>query len=197
MKPIIGIITRNGVSSNGNNTKVIYSDIVSSIIKSGGVPIGIFNDNINDYYNICSGFIFQGGDLIEEENFDILKKLYENDKPVLAICLGMQEMAISFNGKVIDICNTVINREHGIKIDINSLLYKIIGSDYIIVNSRHKSIVSNTNLSVSAINNNEIEAIEDDKKRFFIGVQWHPENLYDTSVCAKKIFDYFVKVCDE
>ena len=156
LKPIIGIISRHSISNGGNNIKVIYSDIVSSIIKSGGIPIGIFNNNINDYYNICSGFIFQGGDLIEEENITILKRLNNDNKPVLAICLGMQEMALSFGGNIIDIGDMVINMEHGIKVDTNSLLYKIVESDYIIVNSRHKSIVSNTNLAISAINNNEI-----------------------------------------
>lgn len=37
-----------------------------------------------------------------------------------------------------------------------------------------------------------IEAIEDKTKRFFIGVQWHPESLINDEY-SNKLFDYFIK----
>ena len=195
MKPIIGIISRKGISASGNSTLIVYYDIVSSVIKSGGIPIGIYNDNINDYYNICDGFILQGGDLIDSNNLKIIRKLNNDNIPVLGICLGMQEMAVSFSGNLIDISSSVEEKFHSIKIDTNSLLYRIVSSEYITVNSRHKSIVKDTNLMISARNNNVIEAVEDNTKRFFLGLQWHPENLYDNDIYAKRIFDYFIKMC--
>lgn len=195
MKPIIGIISRKGISASGNSTLIVYYDIVSSVIKSGGIPIGIYNDNINDYYNICDGFILQGGDLIDSNNLGIIRKLNNDNIPVLGICLGMQEMAVSFSGNLIDISSSVEEKFHSIKIDTNSLLYRIVSSEYITVNSRHKSIVKDTNLMISARNNNVIEAVEDNTKRFFLGIQWHPENLYDNDIYAKRIFDYFIKMC--
>ena len=195
MKPIIGIISRKGISDSGNSTLIVYYDIVSSVIKSGGIPIGIYNDNINDYYNICDGFILQGGDIIDSNNLGIIRKLNNDNIPVLGICLGMQEMAISFSGNLIDISSSVEEKFHSIKIDTNSLLYRIVSSEYITVNSRHKSIVKDTNLMISARNNNVIEAVEDNTKRFFLGLQWHPENLYDNDIYAKRIFDYFIKMC--
>lgn len=195
MKPIIGIVSRNGISDGGNDILITYSSVVSSIAKSGGIPIGISNSNISDYYNICDGFVFQGGDLVDEDNLEIIRKLNSENIPVLGICLGMQEMAVSFSGNLIDISSKIEEKNHDIMINRDSLLYRIVGADHITVNSRHKSVVSSTNLSICAVNGKIIEAIEDGTKRFFLGLQWHPENLYDTSIYAKKIFDYFIKMC--
>ena len=61
MKPIIGIISRKSLSESKKNIDIVYKDIYNSIIKSGGVPIGIPNEtNILEYLNICKGIIFQG-----------------------------------------------------------------------------------------------------------------------------------------
>jgi len=37
-----------------------------------------------------------------------------------------------------------------------------------------------------------IEAIEDKNKRFFIGVQWHPESLMEDRY-SDKLFSYFIE----
>lgn len=196
MRPIIGIITRKGKSDTGKNIKIVYDDIISSIIKSGGIPIGIDNNNIDNYLNICNGFILQGGDDIDKNNINILKILYEKDIPVLGICLGMQEMGIFKDGLLVDINGHLDNKLHKININKDSLLYNIINKDTILVNSRHKSVINKTNLYVSGISfDNYIEAIEDNNKGFFLGIQWHPENMYDSDIDAKKIFDYFIKIC--
>ena len=192
MKPIIGIITRNSKSSSGKKINIIYSDIISSVAKSGGVPVGIDN-NIDRYLNICDGFILQGGDDIDNNNLEILKILNEKNIPVLGICLGMQEMG---GGELRDIDNHLGNKLHEIYIDNNSLLYKIIKKEKILVNSRHKSAINDTDLFVSSRSiDNIIESVEDNSKRFFLGVQWHPENMYDKDENARKIFDYFIKMC--
>ena len=76
MKPVIGIISRDYVSKTNKEINITYKDIVSSILKSGGIPIGIpSNINIDDYLNICNGFILQGGDDIDSNNLKTLKKL--------------------------------------------------------------------------------------------------------------------------
>lgn len=179
----------------GNDIDIIYSDIISSVIRSGGIPIGISN-NIDEYLNICDGFILQGGDDVDDNNVLLLKKINEKNKPVLGICLGMQEMGVYSEGNITNIDNHLGNKLHEIIINKNSLLYKIIGVEKMLVNSRHKSCISNTKLNVSGIaNDGIIEAIEDNSKRFFLGVQWHPENMYDKDENARKIFDYFIKMC--
>lgn len=195
MKPIIGIILRDSQTSTNREINIVYRDIVLAIKNSGGIPIGVpSSNNINNYLSICNGFIFQGGDDIDKNNLDILKILKEKDIPVLGICLGMQEMFYEDN--LIDISNHKINNLHEIKVYKNTLLYKILKKEKILVNSRHKSAINNTKYVVSSKSkDNIIESIEDSSKKFYLGLQWHPENMYKIDTNSKKIFDYFIKVC--
>lgn len=195
MYPLIGIIMRDGLSEAGNNISYVYSDIEKAIINSGGIPIGINKKEISKYLDICDGFIMEGGDEFSTEDFHVIKQIKTKDKPLLGICLGMQEMAYQANGRIKDIPNHM-NTTHEITINKDSLLYKIIGKEKITVNSRHKSAITNTNLFVSSYaTDNVIESVEDKNNKFFLGVAWHPENMYDYDESAKKIFDYFIKIC--
>ena len=196
MKPIIGIISRSYHSATNKKINTIYNDIISSIIKSRGIPIGIpHNEDITPYLSICKGFVLQGGDDIDEHNLKTIKILKEKNIPTLGICLGMQEMF--YHKNLIDIPNHQINSLHEIKIIKNTLLYKIIKKDKILVNSRHNSVIEKTKYQISAISqDNIIESIEDQDKKFFLGLQWHPENLYNIDSNSRKIFDYFIKICN-
>ena len=181
----IGIIGRN------NDDKVTFNNEVIDVIhKYHCIPIGIianFNNNPNIEFNkikkiidLCDGFILQGGDNYYDVDILIAKYLYKNNIPTLGICLGMQTMAVAFNGNmgIINNHNSKNKYVHQITINKNSKLYDIIKKNKICVNSRHNSYVLNTNLNISA-SDEIIEAVEDKNKNFFIGVQWHPESLMD------------------
>ncbi|HIS90573.1 MAG TPA: gamma-glutamyl-gamma-aminobutyrate hydrolase family protein [Candidatus Faecisoma merdavium] len=181
----IGIIGRN------NDDKVTFNNEVIDVIhKYHCIPIGIianFNNNPNIEFNkikkiidLCDGFILQGGDNYYDVDILIAKYLYKNNIPTLGICLGMQTMAVAFNGNMNKINNHNSKNKyvHQITINKNSKLYDIIKKNKIYVNSRHNSYVLNTNLNISA-SDEIIEAVEDKNKNFFIGVQWHPESLMD------------------
>ena len=92
-------------------------------------------------------------------------------------------MAVACNGKLgKNILNHKIDRKyvHNVKIIKNTKLYSILNSDSINVNSRHNDYVKYTNLNVSGMSSDGIiEAIEEPKHKFFIGIQWHPESLQD------------------
>lgn len=195
IKPIIGIISREYQTETNKKINIVYNDIISSIIKSGGIPLGIpYGEEIKDYLNICNGFIYQGGDDIDIVNLRNIKILKDNDIPVLGICLGMQEMF--YENNMSDVLNHHINSLHEIKIKKNTLLYRILKKDRILVNSRHRSCITETNYRISSVSrDNVIESIEIPYLKFFLGLQWHPENLYDIDNNSKKIFDYFIKVC--
>ena len=198
-KPIIGIITRKSISEEAHDINIIYSDIEKCIIDSGGLPIGItLTSNYKEIINMCDGIIFQGGDNEEEYDLYALRYIYEIDKPVLGICLGMQLMGMLFNGTMIDIDNhkKKLFFAHTVTLSKNSKLYNIFKTNNIKVNSRHKSIIKTTKLKVVGISNDGyIEAIEDSTKTFFIGVQWHPESMVNYDNTQKNLFKYFVKCC--
>lgn len=196
IKPIIGIVSREYFSSTNKKINITYDDIIFSIIKSEGIPILIpCNIDLDDYLDICNGFVFQGGDDINEYNLRNIEMLKKKDIPVLGICLGMQEMF--YDDNLILVNNHNISDLHEIIIKKNTLLYNILEKEKIFVNSRHNFCIADTKYSVSSISlDNVIESIEISYLKFFLGLQWHPENLYDIDQNSKKIFDYFVKICN-
>ena len=189
---------RSSVSESKLPIKYIYDDVSYAIYKSGGIPIGIDPKYIDSYLKICQGFIISGGDEVVEGDLLAIKKITEADIPLLGICLGMQEVAYLNNGTISDIINHKIDGLHEIIIKHDSLLYKILGCEKALVNSRHKSAIVGTHLTVSAISyDNVIEAIEDKDKKFLLGIEWHPENMYEKDLNSRKIFNYFIKMCND
>ena len=180
-----------GIIGRKNDDKITFNkEIIDVIKKYDFIPLGIIVDFENNSDNefiktkplidLCSGIILQGGSDYYDIDIIITKYLHKNNIPTLGICLGMQTMAMAFNGNMGDINNHKSDKlyVHSVDINKNSKLYDILKKDKIIVNSRHKSYIINTDLKVSG-QANIIEAIEDNAKDFFIGVQWHPETLMD------------------
>lgn len=145
----------------------------------------------------CDGIILPGGAKEYEIDYKIVKYLYEQDIPTLGICLGMQLMSLTFNGDILAIENETHQKMEGyvheVKIKEGSRLASILKSNKIMVNSRHIERITTTDLPIVAISNDlVIEAVEDPNKRFFIGVQWHPESLKE-DMYSKRLFDFFIE----
>lgn len=160
-----------------------------------GIPISNNFETTKEIINICDGIILSGGDKFLEQDFLLIDYLYTKNIPTLGICLGMQLMTRYLTQKEeININNHLSNNNyvHYINIYKNSLLYKIIGNERILVNSRHKSGFIIDDFYVSAKSDDDVvEAIEDESKKFFVGIEWHPESINDNN--SKNIFDYFVR----
>ena len=208
MKPIIGIIMRPDKLISDNEVMCVYEDVRLSIIGSGGIPLGIIptteslnniDDNIYKIIDMCDGIIFQGGDEFYKYDEEILKYIYKQDIPVLGICLGMQLMGSVFGGTLENVVKHKYRDKkyvHKVYIDKKSKLYNILKTEVINVNSRHISGLSNTDLDIVGLSeDNVIEAVEDKNKKFFIGVQWHPESMYSYDILECNLFDYFIEVC--
>ena len=190
-----------GIIGRKNNDKITFNkEIIAVIVKYGFIPLGIIVDFENDsdkefikikpLIDLCSGIILQGGSDYYDIDIVITKYLYKNNIPTLGICLGMQTMAMAFNGIMGEIDNHKSDKlyVHNIDIDKKSKLYVILKKDKIRVNSRHHSYIVKTDLKISG-QDNIIEAIEDNNKDFFIGVQWHPETLMDENSIL--LFNYY------
>lgn len=199
MKPIIGIITRPILSEEKNQLYAVYKDVEKSISKFGGIPIGIMpTENSEETLSICDGIIFQGGDKFTDYQIKYLKYAHENNIPTLGICLGMQMMGIYFGATEYEVNKHKDKNKkyvHKILIDENSLLFSIIRKKEIYVNSRHKYALKQPKIDISAVSlDGIIEAIEDKKKKFFIGLEWHPESMIEYDESSRKIFKYFIDI---
>ena len=195
----VGVILR-PFEENNKEFLGIRNDLFNILNEFNVLVIGIpINSNYNfliETVKLCDGIILSGGSTFLENDFKLVKYLSENDIPTLGICLGMQAMALysnDYNEK--DISNHYSSKKyvHYLNIKKNTLLYKIIKKDRILVNSRHKSYIPKTNLTINAISEDNItEGIEDKDKRFFLGIQYHPESLNDTN--TYRLFEYFTKI---
>ena len=87
---------------------------------------------------------------------------------------------------------------HSITIYKNTRLFEILNEYNINVNNRHIYELKGTNLTISARSDDGvIEAIEDSNKSFFIGVEWHPEDIIELDKNNLKIFKEFVQICNK
>jgi len=122
------------------------------------------------------------------------------DVPVFAICRGVQVLNVAAGGTLVqDIpseLQTSINHSiqqpkhapaHGVHVSAGTRLASTLGPsapvDTCTVNSRHHQAVADVAPSfvVSAVSDDGIvEAIERPSSHFCVGVQWHPENFWQT-----------------
>ncbi len=199
MKPIIGITCRT-IKNDDRDILKVNKSIVDYVIKSGGIPLLILSDMD---FSIFDGFIFPGGYSWEKLDEKVLKYAFDNDIPALGICAGMQLIAsMDKFGNVLDNCIAIGNNHHQSKDEYvheitinNGILLDILGSNKIMVNSRHNDTVNlNNNFTVDAYSSdNIIEALHIPNKTFILGLQWHPEDLSDEY--SEKIFKYFIEKC--
>ena len=224
IKPIIGIVGR---LYSGESNIICVEEVRLAITKLGGLPLLILPlDKVNfvsknpcdePFYSkeelkdlesvlsFCDGFILPGGDTWYNLDEVVIDYAIRYDKPLLAICLGMQALSKVLSGeKRIGYDNTIKNNTlinhlepnkdyiHSVIIDKNSKLYSILGEKNITVNSRHSYHVPELDNTLICARGSDglIEGVELKDKKFIIGVQWHPEsNLEDEH--SKKIFKSF------
>ena len=204
MKPVIGIVLRPDKNETKKNVQLVYNNVYKALEDYGANTIGIINDLSSlDLLNLCDGFILQGGNEATEFDYELVKRCYELNIPLLGICLGMQTIGEVFGGNLKETAINVHNsldklKLHNITIYKNTKLFDIIGEYNISVNSRHNYEIKGPNLTVSARSDDGvIEAIEDSSKKFFIGVEWHPEDMVNFDDYSKKLFKYFIDICNK
>ena len=214
MKKIIGIVGRPDINITNKKVFITIEYFKDIVIHFSCLPLGILpnikdinkklnDEEINDLYSIlklCDGIILQGGDKYYDYDRVILKYAIDNDIPILGICLGAQTMASLYedNTKIIDLKlydnHNIEGYFHDILIDNNSKLYNIIGKNKISVNTYHKEMITDPGIyKITAYSTDGIiEAIEYNKNKFNIGVQFHPEKNFEDENMYK-IFEAFFK----
>jgi len=140
---------------------------------------------------------------------DVARMAAASDLPLLGICGGMQAMNVAFGGSLIqdiagELDSALLHQQrapatelsHAVEVAPKSLLRRILGTARIRVNSSHHQSVKRVapSFAASAVaSDGVIEAIESPAHRFLLGVQWHPEFLYDRHALHRKLFQALLK----
>ena len=133
----------------------------------------------------------------------------EADKPVFGICGGQQLLNVALGGTLIqhipdEVENPLAHEQpnprtepgHRVTIERGTLLHQITQADSLDVNSAHHQAVKDVAPGIvvdARAPDGVIEGIEDPRRRFCVGVQWHPE--YAISVGDKRLFAAFIAAC--
>lgn len=134
------------------------------------------------------------------------------DKPVMGVCRGMQAMCVALGGTVYqDIaadCGHIAlaHRQkqpeqypsHEVKVETDTLLHRLTGQDVLPVNSLHHQAVATVPPVMrrcAAAPDGIVEAVESRRHPFYLGVQWHPERLWEKDAASRSLFGALVQAC--
>lgn len=131
---------------------------------------------------------------------DVLAKDYPN-KPVMGVCLGMQMMALHAGGTLEQYLPDVLDeseshmddRMHTIELVASCQWVEQMLCDEPRVCSYHRQAVADAGRMqiVAKSPDGVIEAIDDPNRKYYLGLQWHPERV----AISRTFWQTFVNVC--
>jgi putative glutamine amidotransferase len=143
----------------------------------------------------------------ERVDIALLEHCFAEQKPVLAICFGIQSLNVFLSGTLIqDIpseLGTPIDHDrdeeqgsmetfHSVRVEPGSRLAEMAGKSDVLVNSSHHQSIRKPgrNLRVtSCASDGVIEAVEwAGDANWVLGVQWHPERMAETDALSRALF---------
>ena len=227
MAPIIGITFSSkvirgtaknyprAIEDQGGIPRPLYPDIPSSeftdidgLLLTGGPDIDPVHYNETEHE---TADVDRDRDKLELRVFEWAM---EKDIPVFGVCRGIQVMNVVIGGSLYqDIPSQFTDHLkhkrmedtddswHHIKIQPDSLLNQITKEDTAEVNSRHHQalkVIGDGFVVTAQSEDGIIEAIEDKSKKFMLGVQYHPERMFegsDLKAHAAKLFTAFIDAC--
>jgi putative glutamine amidotransferase len=149
----------------------------------------------------------------DEMELFIVREAVDMNKPVFGICRGVQVLNIALGGTIYqDIYSQIVNNNlqkhlqeapvwyptHNVIVEKDSRIYKSHGKVVLRVNSFHHQAIKDVAPGFAATSTCEdgvIESIEHKSNKFAVGVQWHPELMWEKDVVFLELFKDFVNCC--
>ncbi len=143
----------------------------------------------------------------QENDLTLARMARERGIPTLGICLGVQVMNVAAGGKIVQDIDSEVATEirhdsapehrvrHDVMVEPGTRLAAILGARTWNVNSSHHQAIRSIGqgLRVTAhAPDGVIEGLEDPRHPFYLGVQWHPEDMPGEE-SASIIFRAFVE----
>jgi len=219
VKPIIAITVDVDADPLRMSLRWNYAE---QVVLAGGNPLLISPlTDVEPLVDFIDGWLIPGGDDIDSVHFNQelhpmarlqhpsrwdgesqLYSLIDPALPVLGICYGCQFLNVKRGGSLIQhVPDSVGHEEHSggtmqkYSVTESSILNRATGVTSIEGKSYHHQAVDEVapGLIVSALaKDGTIEAIEDQSKPFWLGVQWHPERTPE-DVATQSLFNTFIE----
>jgi putative glutamine amidotransferase len=143
----------------------------------------------------------------ERTDFTLLEHAFAENKPVLAICYGIQSLNVFLGGTLVQDIPVAFGSQiqhewhrdqgaqepfHSVCIEPGARLAQLAGSTEAVVNSSHHQSIQEPGrgLRIAArTHDGVIESVEwTGDSNWVIGVQWHPERMAATDALAQSLF---------
>ena len=184
-----------------------YLGLLDGLVLSGGGDIDPLLFGQEPHQNLGSV------DRVRDEmELQLTQQALDQDLPILAICRGIQMLNVAAGGTIYqDIAAEMPQptlrhsqsgagwyASHTIDIISESRLFQIFDSPTARVNSFHHQAVREIGegfIATAKAKDNVIEAIESPTRRFALGVQYHPEMMWEHHPEVLNLFTAFLKAC--
>jgi putative glutamine amidotransferase len=236
MRPLIGIPCAGNVRSHTNYRRFAVGQSYCRALEMAGaspILIPLLEDEraLQAIYGRLDGLLLAGGGDIWPHHFGqqrlaklanvdrprdrvellLVRRALEDDLPLLAICRGVQMLAVALGGTLVQDIPTQIPGAlrhdfhsghprnylgHEVAVERGTRLADILAVEGTRVNSLHHQSVKDVPpvLGVAArAPDGVIEAVEAGDKRFIMGVQWHPEELVRDDPRMARLFTTLVE----
>lgn len=147
----------------------------------------------------------------QSNDLSLAKAAREHRIPTLGICLGMQLMNVAAGGSLIQDIDSHLDTEirhesmpedrarHDVMVEQGTKLATLLPEAELNVNSSHHQAVKDigAGLRITAhAPDGIVEGLEDPRHPFYVGVQWHPEDMTGEA-SAEALFDAFITAARE
>jgi putative glutamine amidotransferase len=195
-------------------------DYLRGVMAAGGLPVVIppllDAEQLREVFARLDGLLLTGGGDIDpavfgqdkhpatdtivperdQSELTLARWALAEDKPMLAVCRGIQVMNVAAGGALIQDIPTQVEHPlthsfgsdvardtiaHAVRVDPNSRLARILGSTEAGVNSWHHQACQTPGQGLvytAWAPDGVVEAAEAPAHRLAVGVQWHPEDLF-------------------
>ena len=143
----------------------------------------------------------------DELELNLARAAMARDLPILGICRGCQVLNVAAGGAMVQHLDGHRSPKEGVKhhnvtIAPSSKLHQIVGRDRLAVNTYHHqgmdhSVMAPAFAPVGLADPDTwlVEAYESRSHRWVIGVQWHPERLFELDAAHGRLWDSFLAAC--
>jgi putative glutamine amidotransferase len=212
MRPFIGVTS----SAEADGTPVTRPAYVRAITEAGGLPVALpflaSDEEAHELLERLAGVVLTGSEDLDSSTWGesvhpavtvmhpnrqttelcLSRALLERDLPLLAICGGMQNLAVAAGSTIhqhlpdlgehlLDHSVGVDGPLHAVTAVSDSLLADALGQEFQANSAHHQAIATPATClrPVAHTADGVLEAWEMADRPFAVGVQWHPERMPD------------------